>query len=62
MVYVNENLTYRNQRIFSQAYKLKKKNNLKYIWTTNGIVHLTKNDEATFFQVRKEQDIASIKL
>ena len=36
--------------------------NWKYIWTKNGIVHLRKNEEATSFQVRNEQDIVSIKL
>ena len=61
-VYINENLTYRNQRIFSQANQFKKENNWKYIWTKNGIVHLRKNEEATSFQVRNEQDIVSIKL
>ena len=62
MVYINENLIHRNQRIFSQAYQFKKENNWKYIWTIYDIGHLRKNEEATSFQVRNGQDIVSIKL
>ena len=62
IVYINENLTYRNQRIFSKANQFKKENKWKYIWTKNSIVHLRKNEETTSFQVRNEQDILSIKL
>ena len=62
IVYINENLTYRNQRIFSKANQFKKENKWKYIWTKNGIVHLRKNEETTSFQVRNEQDILNKKL
>ena len=61
-LYIDENLIYRNQRNFSQAYQFKKENNWKYIWTINGIVHLRKNKEASTFKVRNEQDIVSMKL
>ena len=61
-VYINENLTYRNQRIFSKAYQFKKENNWKFIWTVNGIVHLRKNEDSNIFPVRKEEDIVSLKL
>ena len=53
-LYIDENLIYRNQRNFSQAYQFKKENNWKYIWTINGIVYLRKNEEATSFQVKNK--------
>ena len=35
-VYTNENLTYRNQKIFTTELKFKKQQNWKFLWTING--------------------------
>lgn len=58
-IYVNDQLTEADGKLFYQARKLKKDNIFKYVWTRNGLIFMRKTDSSKILQIRNEQDLPS---
>jgi hypothetical protein len=43
-MYTNESLTANRRRLFGKINAFKNANNYKFIWTTNGTIHLRKSE------------------
>jgi len=56
-IFINESLTKINRRRFNQCLRFKKENNLKFIWTRNGITHLRKDEGTPAFAIKNETDL-----
>ena len=56
-IFINESLTKINRRRFNQCLRFKKENNLKFIWTKNGITYLRKDEGTQAFAIKTEADL-----
>ena len=56
-IFINESLTKINRRRFNQCLRFKKENNLKFIWTKNGITYLRKDEGTPAFAIKNESDL-----
>jgi len=56
-LFINERLTKTNRRRFNQCLRIKKENNLKFIWTNNGITYLRKDEGTPDFAIKTETDL-----
>jgi len=56
-IFINESLTKINRRRFNQCLRFKKENNLKFIWTKNGITYLRKDEGTPAFTIKNGSDL-----
>jgi len=56
-IFINERLTKINRRHFNQCLRFKKENNLKFMWTKNGITYLRKDEGTPAFTIKNETDL-----
>lgn len=56
-IFVNENLTRKNQDIFKAARLLKKENKLKFVWTFDGCVMVKKDENGDRIKLKELKDL-----
>ncbi|XP_026326853.1 uncharacterized protein LOC113235388 [Hyposmocoma kahamanoa] len=59
-VYVEENLTTKNKRLFYLAREFATQKNFRYCWTSNGRIFLRKEEGGQVIRINSEADIAAI--
>lgn len=60
-IFISEHLTTNARRLFYLAREMKKANNIKFCWTSNGRVFIRKTDGSPAIQIRSEEQIGSFK-
>lgn len=55
-IHINESLTGYRKKLFGKIHAFKKDNNFKYIWTTNGKIHLRETDISDVFTFTTEEE------
>ena len=59
-IFINENLTPKNKKIFYHANCFKKQNNWRFVWTANGMVFLRKTESSDAVLVKNLVDLENI--
>lgn len=59
-VFINENLTPQNKKVFYHANCFKKQHNWRYVWTSNGIVFLRKTENSDAVTIRNIVDLEKL--
>ena len=59
-VFINENLTPQNKKMFYHANCFRKQYNWKYVWTANGIVFLRKTESSDAVPIRSIVDLEKL--
>lgn len=59
-IYIDENLTQTNGKLFKMARDLKKQNLVKYAWTKNGTVYMRQDDNTKVIMVSDENDMQNL--
>ena len=59
-VYVNEQLSPQNRRLYAMAAKRKKELGFKFLWTKKGIPLLRKDEHSNVFKILNDDDIAKV--
>lgn len=59
-IYISENLTAYNRKIYNLARKAKLQNSYKYIWIKDGVTYLRKADWSKTICVRYENDLSKV--
>ncbi|KAI5637667.1 hypothetical protein NE865_09650 [Phthorimaea operculella] len=60
-VYISENLTSKNKRLFALARELAKQHGYKYCWSSHGSVYLRRADGDNVTRINSDQDLEEIK-
>ena len=55
-IYINESLTAYRRRLFGKLNSFKNINKWKYLWTTNGTIHLRQMDSSQTFHFNTMED------
>ena len=55
-IYINESLTAYRRRLFGKLNSFKNINKWKYLWTTNGTIHLRQTDSSQTFHFNTMED------
>ena len=55
-IYINESLTAYRRRLFGKINSFKNTNKWKYLWTTNGTIHLRQTDSSQTFHFDTMED------
>lgn len=58
-IFINDQLTEADGKLFYQARKFKKDNIFKYVWTRNGLIFMRKTDSSKILHIRNEHDLPS---
>lgn len=56
-IYIDEHLTPYTARLLSRCRQLRNEMNIKYVWTTNGIIYLRMDDNTQAVQIRNDFDV-----
>lgn len=56
-IYVNHDLTKRNQYIFMMARRFKKDNNYKFVWYSNGNIFIRKDESSKVNKITRVEDL-----
>ena len=59
-IYVNEQLSPENKRLFSMCAKVKYEHDFKYLWTKKGVSFLRKDDSSRPFKICCENDLTEV--
>lgn len=59
-IFVNENLTSLNRKLYNLARKLKTDKGYKYVWTREGSVFVRKDEKGPALRIQKEEDLNKI--
>ena len=59
--YINEHLSQENRRLFAESSKKRKQLNYKYIWTSNGLTHLRKDDGTPVLFIDSDEALDKLK-
>ena len=59
-VYVNEQLSPENRRLYAMAAKRKKELGFKFLWTKKGIPHLRKEEHSNVFKIFNDDDLSKV--
>jgi len=61
-VFINENLTKKNEQLFYLANDKRKRFGWKYIWTNNGRIHFRQTNESKVITIRHEKGLEQIQM
>lgn len=59
-IYINESMRKTRKKIFAQAYKFKKTNDFKYIWTTNGKILVRESEKSPVYTITTMRDLNEV--
>ena len=59
--YINEHLSQENRHLFAESSKKRKQLNYKYIWTSNGLTHLRKDDGTPVLFIDSDEALDKLK-
>lgn len=59
-IYINENLTKRNKKLFKKARDLKRNGDVKYAWCKNGKIFIRKTDDSKVIVFNDNVNVESI--
>ena len=59
-IYINENLCPYFRKIWTKCRKLKAEGEIKYVWTTNGLVKIRKDDTSAMYKIEHENDLTEL--
>ena len=59
-IFVNEQLSPENKRLYAMAAKLKYELSFKFLWTKKGVIYMRKDENSKFFRISSEEDLSQV--
>ena len=60
-IYINHDMTPKNQLLLKQARELKQKNQVKFSWYKDGTVYVRKTTTSPTIRIKSEEDLTNLK-